>query len=776
MRRLRGYPLVIALGLLVVGIGLSVGLATWHAQQNDAIARQQLALRGTALAESLHLRVANFRNALLGLRGALAGDGDRAQRYRDFSSIVALQQEYPGALGFGYAERIPPKLLPGLLDRISRQHGRNIPLSTVSSNNGDRFVVVESTGEMALGTDLASLSLVREAGMRATWSADPVLSPPVPGNDGQPPSFYYLLPAYQAGVTPQTSMERADNVAGWLFVHLSGERLMSGIADQSLNFRLIDRDNEDNEFLVFDSEQHLGGRNGGEARGLLQEFEQKFGGRTWRFAVTPLLPFWVGLGQLPPQFTLATGIVLSALVAMLAYVLLTLRRSALALAEQMTTALRTSEERLRTILEYASVGIALSSGPRIVHCNPKFAEIFGWDSPEDLAGLAGSVVWRSDEDYHDVNRLAGPILSSGGVFGVERLMRRKDGSLFLADVLAKTISPGSSSGGTIWIAEDVTDKRAAELAIKESEQHLSQIVDGSSIATFVIDAEHRVTHWNRACAYLTGLNATQMLGSRDVWKAFYEVARPCLADLVADEATYDSIAELYPQFRRSRLMTGAFEAEHFFPQMGEGGRWLHFTAAPLRHGDGTHAGAIETLQDITEQRKAQAALEQLATRDGLTGIANRRSFDQQLSDEWNRSLRESLSLSLLMIDIDHFKRYNDTYGHQGGDQCLRQIAGSLDQVACRPGDLVARYGGEEFAVILTSTDTEGARVVARRILDRVAELAIPHSSGEEGYVTLSIGISTLTPLPGITPENLVSAADGALYQAKHAGRNRFVAT
>lgn len=324
------------------------------------------------------------------------------------------------------------------------------------------------------------------------------------------------------------------------------------------------------------------------------------------------------------------------------------------------------------------------------------------------------------------------------------------------------------------VGRNITELRLAELALKESERHLSQIVDGSSIATFVIDTEHRVTHWNQACAQLTGLSACQMVGTTDSWRAFYLAPRPCLVDLVVDGASDAVLAEHYPQFRESTLLASAVEAEGFFPHMGRDGRWLYFTAVPLRHTDGRISGAIETLQDITLQRKAQAELEKLASHDGLTCIANRRSFDRKLDDEWHRACRNGAKLSLLMIDIDHFKYYNDTYGHQAGDVCLQQVAKALEQVACRSSDLVARYGGEEFAVILSETNIHGAAAVAKRIIERITELALPNSTGEGGRVTLSIGVACLQAVRDQPSNNLIAAADSALYQAKHAGRNCFV--
>lgn len=157
---------------------------------------------------------------------------------------------------------------------------------------------------------------------------------------------------------------------------------------------------------------------------------------------------------------------------------------------------------------------------------------------------------------------------------------------------------------------NITELRLAEQAIKDKEQRLSQIVDGSSIPTFVIDAEHRITHWNKACTNLTGFNAQQMLGSKDAWKAFYPAPRPTMANLVMSEALDEAVARHYQKFARSSLIDGAVEAEGFFPQMSNEGRWLFFTAAPLRDANGKLTGAIETLQDVTGRRRDQKLLEE----------------------------------------------------------------------------------------------------------------------------------------------------------------------
>ncbi|SDJ29700.1 diguanylate cyclase (GGDEF) domain-containing protein [Pseudomonas delhiensis] len=171
--------------------------------------------------------------------------------------------------------------------------------------------------------------------------------------------------------------------------------------------------------------------------------------------------------------------------------------------------------------------------------------------------------------------------------------------------------------------------------------------------------------------------------------------------------------------------------------------------------------------------RANDQLRVLATQDALTGLANRRCFDETLATEARRCAREGAPLSLLLIDIDHFKRYNDSYGHQAGDDCLKVVAGLLGACVRRPGDLVARYGGEELAVILPSTDEAGAEAVARGFLQRLAAERLEHRESPFGVVTASLGLATAPArAAGGREWQLVNAADRALYRAKADGRNR----
>lgn len=276
------------------------------------------------------------------------------------------------------------------------------------------------------------------------------------------------------------------------------------------------------------------------------------------------------------------------------------------------------------------------------------------------------------------------------------------------------------------------------------------------IPTFVIDTAGKVIIWNRACERLTGTAAWEVLGTSDHWKSFYHEQRPTLADLVVQGSSSDH----------------NLCAENWcdMPRVGRR-RFLAADASPIFDSDGKLLAVVETLRDITDEKRAQVALQQLATRDGLTGLANRRCFDDTLNAEWQRALRNQQPLSLLMVDVDNFKQYNDAYGHLGGDECLQRIASAVSS-EMRTNDLVARYGGEEFAVILPNQSLKGAAIVAERIRCRVEQLRLPNLGSKQHVVTVSIGAATALVVPENDPSQLVATADSALYRAKHMGRNR----
>lgn len=195
-----------------------------------------------------------------------------------------------------------------------------------------------------------------------------------------------------------------------------------------------------------------------------------------------------------------------------------------------------------------------------------------------------------------------------------------------------------------------------------------------------------------------------------------------------------------------------------------------------------HDRNVQLQNEIAERHRAEAKLKQLNQQlqklsriDGLTAIHNRRSFDESLDKEWRRLRREQQALSVILCDVDHFKQYNDTYGHQAGDACLKQVASAIEKSVKRPADMVARYGGEEFVVLLPNTPLEGAAHIAEIIRASIESLSIPHqSSSVSNQVTLSLGVSALIPNHQHSPTELLESADAALYRAKQNGRNQVI--
>lgn len=296
------------------------------------------------------------------------------------------------------------------------------------------------------------------------------------------------------------------------------------------------------------------------------------------------------------------------------------------------------------------------------------------------------------------------------------------------------------------------------------------------VPTFVLDSSGKVIIWNKACERLTGVSAERLLGTKNHWMAFYETARPCLADIFILHREAD-MPGLYLTHQADAQASHGIHAENWclMPLLGES-RYLAIDAGPIYDGAGKLIAVIETLRDMTPLKKAQDQLEALATLDGLTRIANRRAFDERIVSEWKRATREKKSLAVLMIDVDYFKRYNDTYGHQAGDACLTKVAQALKSVLKRPADFIARYGGEEFAIILPDVTTAGAAAVAEQLVNAVKNLRIPHFASSAGsFVTVSVGLAHTSISRHSGETELVKNADEALYSAKAAGRNQWAA-
>jgi len=306
----------------------------------------------------------------------------------------------------------------------------------------------------------------------------------------------------------------------------------------------------------------------------------------------------------------------------------------------------------------------------------------------------------------------------------------------------------------------IRQRMAASLAAKEADFRL--LAEESSDLVTRLGFDGRILY--------ASPSSTRVLG----WSPADLVGTPALAGVNPEDLP--RVEQIIAAVKRGEIQEARILYRNRHREKTE--IWVETALRVTRKSDtGMIDGVVALSRDMTEHQDLQAKLAALAAADGLTGLANRRSFDERLEQEWSRARREGCPLSLLMIDIDHFKEFNDQYGHQEGDRCLRAVANILAGQTLRPGDLAARYGGEEFALILPNTGAEGCEQVGRRICEALREIQIDDGAYWRSWrVTASLGGATFWPNAGGSMElhSLVEAADRALYTAKNEGRDRLV--
>ncbi|NHN29494.1 PAS domain S-box protein [Paenibacillus agricola] len=313
--------------------------------------------------------------------------------------------------------------------------------------------------------------------------------------------------------------------------------------------------------------------------------------------------------------------------------------------------------------------------------------------------------------------------------------------------------------------QDVTDRKATEEKLRESEEWFRMLADYSTDMISRHTVRGICTYVSAICYTLLGYKPHELIGTK-----VYDLFHP--EDLYQVLESFTSIVnaqQISTHSYRMRRKDGSYI-------------WFESTSRTIRDKRGKVTEIIAVSRDITERKVTEMKMQEtndllmrLSITDGLTGIANRRSFDHTMEREWGVAARYGQPLSLLLCDIDFFKAYNDTYGHQGGDHCLQLVAHTLKKTLNRPNDFAARYGGEEFSIILPNTDKRGALKVSEFIKRTIEDLKIPHASSRvSDVVTVSIGVATLIPNPSLSINMLIEYTDKALYLAKQGGRNRVV--
>jgi diguanylate cyclase (GGDEF)-like protein/PAS domain S-box-containing protein len=411
---------------------------------------------------------------------------------------------------------------------------------------------------------------------------------------------------------------------------------------------------------------------------------------------------------------------------------------------------READDRLRQLSRAveasSSVVVITDRSGLITYANPKFTEVTGYRTDE-VQGQNPRIL-KSGEMPPETYRTMWETIAAGREWRGEFHNRRKDGSSYWESASISAIHDETGEiTHFVAVKEDITARKLAEQALVESEEKYRLLFSRQfDAAALVEDRDGRFIEVNDAFLRLFGWSH-QELGEMRV-EALWADGSPSVSP--PPEGTT-------PELWCRRRDGATFAVERAAGSFSWHGRSV----------------TCFILRDITERIHSQRLLEELSVTDGLTGLANRRAFDDQLEKEWRRAVRTRTPVALVMADLDRFKEFNDACGHLAGDECLRKVAVVIARAARRITDLSARYGGEEFAVLLSDTTYDSAATLAEALRAGVESLGIsPPGTGSAGVVTLSVGVSMAFPHEGADAQDLIRTADDALYRAKRNGRNR----
>lgn len=428
-----------------------------------------------------------------------------------------------------------------------------------------------------------------------------------------------------------------------------------------------------------------------------------------------------------------------------------------------------THDRYRTAFENSGVGIVLVTFEGdFIYFNPAFAKLLKYNVNE-LVEISLLQITYPEDLFTDKQLFEKLTAKKIDKYQVEKRFIRKDQSIIWVCLTISNLVLHDEEY-IIAMVEDITEKKEAEEALRRSEQYLNRIVETIPSGVAIIDVSGRVIFANSMAANILKVDRRKLLhGSVNIFNL--EITTISGEPIINNHLFEDYLLKKKNPIRNLEITLNGSKNKN---------TQISLNAAPLIE-DGEVTGILVSIVDISQRIKNEKSLielnkilEEKSMKDALTDIANRRKFNEVFVYEWSRHQRNNTDLSIILFDIDHFKKFNDTYGHQHGDYCLKIVANAAQKCLNRTTDLVARYGGEEFIVILPETDLNGAIYVAEKIRKEIELLQIPHTQlNNTSVVTISAGVaSSQKDNQLLMPLKLIEQADKALYKAKFSGRNR----
>jgi diguanylate cyclase (GGDEF)-like protein len=833
----KGRTIVAASVILVSGLAATFALRMLSEQMIAADMQRRFSADAADISTAIGERLRTHAEVLVSMQGLYASIGrvDRAQ-FRRYIDVLDLSRRYPGFQALQSLRRVGPEGLDGFVAEVRGDTSVDAggqPEFTVrppgkrASHNIVEFVEPMRGNEDALGFDAGANPVQLDSLRRAAETGRIVATPPVKLVQDTSGGLGFVLraPIYRTGEPAQTTSQRIAASRGFVASVYRMNDLMRGVLDprtlQQMQVQIVDRgyakqtsegkvsgepeDPSNAATLMYNSlEPNLNlVSQVAESAGIAADRSLVVGERVWRVVFSARPGSIYEVDRLVPNLVLASGIVISLLMGLLAVIGLRSR--------QLSGNLNALDAEQRALVDNPLAGILFTEGRRILRGNRRMAELCD-ASPDELPGSTVDSLLATEADSAVFGAALTTIRDSAMATEVELHLRRKDGSALLIDAYGKPLA----AGDILWVVRDKTDamlmdaeRREHARELQESNARLTSSLQAAEIrgkeivlltelsgvlqscqapneifaavqnyAGFLFpeeagalylmnetrDAVTRGPHWGELTSAATSFPLEDCWALR---RGTTFPISPASQGLVCGHAAcretqgngFGGGYVCQPLVAQNHLM-GLLYREAYGPAFAEGADQLATMLAEQV------SLALANL-DLREQLRSQAI------RDQLTGLYNRRFLEDALTRETGRAARSGEPVAVAILDVDHFKRVNDTYGHEAGDAVLRELGQALLKTI-RKTDIVGRFGGEEFLMLLPGATVEVAQARALAVLEavRAMEVVIPNGA-PLNHITASIGVAAM-PLHVARGDALVAAADAALYQAKGQGRNRVV--